>query len=181
LVPSEHDLRTTNVRPWYWCWDRWQRLTGLSVVFFLLGVGVEYPLLISSHNPMQKIFSCCLWTAVRKWKMAFQRLSVSVHKAPNFLVFESFSWLSIVQKWLVELSSMILQAPLAFDFDLLWVMPLILCLRIFLAIQSEACFQCWNLHPWNIETILYMIYQLEQCHHKFRQAFDELQPHFSSN
>jgi len=32
-------------------------LTGLSVVFFLLGVVVEYPILISSHNPMQKIFS----------------------------------------------------------------------------------------------------------------------------
>jgi len=36
---------------------------------------------------------------------------------------------------------MILQAPFAFDSDLLRVMPLILCLRIFLAIQSEACLQ----------------------------------------
>jgi len=29
----------------------------LIVVFFLLGVVVEYPLLISSRNPMQKTFS----------------------------------------------------------------------------------------------------------------------------
>ena len=65
---------------------------------------------------------------------------------------------------------MILQAPLAFDSDLLWVMPLILCLRIFLAVQSEACLQRWNLHPWNVETIPYMINQLEQCHHKLRWA-----------
>ena len=43
-----------NVRSWCWCWGRW---TGLSVVFFLLRVVVEYPLLTSSHNPMQKIFS----------------------------------------------------------------------------------------------------------------------------
>jgi len=59
LVPpdTEHDLRTMNVRPWCWCWGRWQRLTGLSVVFFLLRVVVEYPLLISSQNPMQKTFS----------------------------------------------------------------------------------------------------------------------------
>jgi len=33
---------------------------------------------------------------------------------------------------------MILQAPLAFDSDLLRVMPLILCLRIFLAVQNET-------------------------------------------
>jgi len=59
LVPpdTEHDLRTMNVQPWCWCWGRWQRLTGLSTVFFLLGIVVEYPLFISSHNPMQKIFS----------------------------------------------------------------------------------------------------------------------------
>jgi len=44
----------------------------------------------------------------------------------------------------------------------------ILCLRIF--IQSEACLQRWNLHPWNVETIPYMIYQLEQCHHKLRAS-----------
>jgi len=37
-----------------------QWLTGLSVVFFLLGIVVEYLLLISSHNPMQKLFLCCL-------------------------------------------------------------------------------------------------------------------------
>jgi len=66
-----------NVRPWCWCWGRWQWLTGLSIVFFLLGVVVEYPLLISSHNPMQKTFSL-FESAIRKWKIAFQRLSVSV-------------------------------------------------------------------------------------------------------
>jgi len=71
---------------------------------------------------------------------------------------------------------MILQAPLMFDSDLLRVMPLILCLRIFLAVQGEACLQRWNLHSWNVKTILYMIYQLEQCHHKLRQAFDGFQP-----
>ena len=115
-------------------------LTGLSIVFFLLEVIVEYPLLISSHNPMQKnFFSVVFESAVRKWKIAFQCLPVSIHKALNFLVFESFSWLSIVQKRLVKLPPMILQAPLAFDSDLFRIMPLILCLRIFLAVQSEAC------------------------------------------
>jgi len=47
--------------------------------------------------------------------------------------------MALVQKRLVELSPMILQAPLAFDSDLLRVMLLILCLRIFLVVQSEAC------------------------------------------
>jgi len=107
---------------------------------------------------MQKTLSA----VIRKWKIAFQCLSISVHKAPNFLVFESFPWLSIVQKRLVELLPMILQALLAFDSDLLRVMPLILNLRIFLVVQSEAYFQRWNLHSWNVEIIPYMIYQLEQ-------------------
>jgi len=128
-----------NVRPWCWCWGRWQRLTGLSIIFFLLGVVIEYPFLISSHNPMQKnLFSVVFESVVRKWKIAFQRLLVSVHKALNFLVFESFPWLSIVQKRLVELLPMILQALLVFDSDLLRVMPLILCLRIFLAVWDRA-------------------------------------------
>jgi len=35
----------------------------------------------------------------------------------------------------VELSPMILQAPLAFDSDFLRVMPLIFCFQIFLAVQ----------------------------------------------
>ena len=114
---------------------------GLSVVFFLLGIVVEYPLLISSRNPMQKTVSLLSLNQLFARKIAFQRLSVSFHKALNFLVFELFPWLSIVQKRLVELFPMILQAPLAFDSDLLRVMPLILCLRIFLAVQSEACLQ----------------------------------------
>ena len=95
---------------------------------------------------MQKnLFSVVFESAVRKWKIAFQRLSVSVHKAPNFLVFESFPWLSIVQKRFVELPPMILQATLAFDSNLLRVMLLILCLWIFLTVQSETCLQRWNL------------------------------------
>ena len=102
---------------------------------------------------MQKnLFSIVFESAVRKWKIAFQHLSVSVHKVPIFLVFKSFKpWLSIIQKRLVELPPMILQAPLMFDSDLLRVMPLILCLRIFLAVQGETCLQQWNLHSWNIE------------------------------
>ena len=55
------------------------------------------------------------------------------------VVFELFPWLSIVQKRLVELLLIILQA-LAFDSDLR-VMPLILCFRFFLAVQSEVCLQ----------------------------------------
>ena len=166
-----------NVRPWCWCWGR---LTRLSVVFFFLGVVVKYPFLISQSDT-KNLFSVVFESAVHKWKITFQRLSISVHKALNFLIFESFPWLSIVQKRLVKLPPMILQASLTFDSDLLRVMPLILYFRIFLAIQSEACFQRWNLHSWNVETILYMIYQLEQCHHKLWQVFDGLQPHFSSN
>ena len=138
LVPpnTEHDLRTMNVRPWCWYWGRW---TGLSVVFFLLEVVVEYPLLISSHNLMQKnLFFVVFKSAVHKWKIAFQRFSVSVHKAPNFLVFEFPMALNRTETacWV-----MILQAPLAFDSNLLRVMPLILCFLIFMAVQSEACFQ----------------------------------------
>ena len=177
LIPdTEHDLRSMNVRLWCWCWNR---LTGLSIVFFLLGIVVEYPLLISSHNPMQKTFSVVFKSAVRKWKIAFQCLSVSVHKAPNFLVFESFPWLSIIQKRLVELLPMILQAPLAFDSDLR-VMSLILCLRIFWLSRARLVF---NAEISILETSkpFPMIYQLEQCHHKLRQAFDGFQPHLSSN
>jgi len=134
LVPpdTEHDLRTMNVRPWCWCWGR---LTRLSVVFFFLGVVVKYPFLISQFDT-KNLFSVVFESAVHKWKITFQRLSISVHKALNFLIFESFPWLSIVQKRLVKLPPMILQAPLTFDSDLLRVMPLILYFRIFLAIQS---------------------------------------------
>jgi len=147
--------------------DRWQRLTGLSIVFFLLGIVVQYPLLISNHNSMQKIFSLLsLNQLFASEKSPFNVSRFQFIRHPNFLVFESFPWLSFIQKRLVELPPMILQAPLAFDSDLLRIMPLILCLRIFLTVQSEACLQCWNLHPWNVETIPYMIYQLEQCHHK---------------
>jgi len=39
----------------------------LSVVFFLLGVVVEYPLLISSHNPMEKnLLSVVFESTIRK-------------------------------------------------------------------------------------------------------------------
>ena len=77
-------------------------IDGLSVVFFLLRIVVKYPLLISSHNPMQKIFSLLSLNQLFASEKSLSTLfSVSVHKAPNFLVFESFPWLSIVQKWLV--------------------------------------------------------------------------------
>ena len=178
---TEHDLRTMNVRPWCWCWGRWQWLTGLSVIFFLLGVVVEYPLHISSHNPMQKIFSLLSLNQLFASEKSPFNVSRFQFISTQFPCFWIIPMLSIVQKRLVELPPMILQAPLAFDSDLIRVMPLILCLRIFLAVHSEACLQRWNLHPWNVETIPYMICQLEQCHHKLRQAFDGFQPHFSSN
>jgi len=54
--PTRYRVWSSNRRPWCWCWGRWQ-LTELSVVFLLLGVVVEYSLLNSSHNPMQKTFS----------------------------------------------------------------------------------------------------------------------------
>ena len=135
------------------------------------------PSIVMKKNNAKNLFSVVFESAVRKWKIAFQRLPVLVHKAPNFLVFESYGSQSYRNDLLS--SPMILQAPLAFDSDLLRVMPLILCLNFF--VQSEACLQRWNLHPWNVETIPYMIYQLEQYHYKLRQAFDGLQPHFSSN
>ena len=62
----------------------WGWLTGLSVVFFLLGIAVEYPLL-SSHNPMQKnLFSVVFESAVRKWKIAF-RFQFMRHSISLFL------------------------------------------------------------------------------------------------
>ena len=149
-------------------------MTGLSIFFSwdCRRISTSH---LQSQSDAKNLFSVVFESAVRKWKIAFQRLSVSVHKAPNFLVFESFPIGSrSYRKGLLSYpTQLILQTPLAFDSDLLRVMPLIFCLQIFLAIQSEACLQCSIL-----ETIPYMIYQLEQCHHKLRQAFDRFQPHF---
>ena len=86
---------------------------------------------LQSQSDAKNLFSLVFESAVHKCKIAIQCLLVSVHKAFNFLVFESFPWLSIIQKRFVELSPMILQAPLAFDSDLLRIMPLILCLNFF--------------------------------------------------
>ena len=187
LIPpdTEHDLRTMNVRLWCWCWGRWQRLTRLSVIFFLLGVVVEYPLFISSHNLMQKTFSLLsLNQLFASEKSLFNVSRFQFIKHPISLFLNHSYGSQSYRNGLLSYSPMILQAPLAFDSDLLRVMPLIFCLRIFLAVQSEVCLQRWNLHPWNVEILFpipYMIYQLEQYHHKLRQIFDGLQPHFSSN
>ena len=140
---------------WYWCWGRWQRLTELrpklSVVFFLLGVVVKYPLLISNHNPMQKNFSL----------LSLNQLFAS-EKSP-------FSWFQFIRpislflnhshgsqsyrNGLLSYSPMILQAALAFDSDILRVMPLIFCLRIFL-VRAKLIF---NAEIFILETIPYMI------------------------
>ena len=157
---------------------RWQRLTGLSVVFFLLGVVVEYPLLISSHNPMQKPFFLLSLNQLfaNEKSPFFSRFQFIRHSISLFLNYSHGSQscrnglLSYSQwfcsSWLWSSSS---NASNSLSSN-------------FLAVQSEACLQRWNLHPWNVETIPYIIYQhLEQCHHKLRQAFDGLQLHFSSN
>ena len=122
--------------PWMFCRGVGVEVDGndwLSVVFFLLGV-VEYPLLISSHNPMQKIFSLlCLNQLFASEKSSFNVSRFQFIRHPISLFLNDSHG---IQKRLVELSPMILQAPLAFDSDLLRVMPLILCLRIFLAVQN---------------------------------------------
>ena len=135
-------------------WGRWQQLTGLSVVFFLLGVIVEYSLLISSHNPMQKIFSLLSLNqlfASEKSPFNVSRFQFIRHPISLFLNHSHGSQsyrngLSYPQ-WFCKLLLCLT--------DFLRVMPLILYLRIFLAVQSEACLQCWNLHPWNVETSLH--------------------------
>jgi len=150
-------------------WGRWQRLTGLSVVFFLLGVVVEHALLISSHNPVQKIFSLLSLNqpfASEKSPFNVSQFQFIRHPISLFLNHSqgSQSYRNLLSYppndsaisscvWLWSSSS---------------IMPLILCLQIFLAVQSEACLQHWNLHPWNVEIIPYMIYQLEPCHSKLR-------------
>jgi len=149
---------------WCWYWDRWQRLTELSVVFFLLGVVVKYPLLISNHNPMQKNFSL----------LSLNQLFAS-EKSP-------FSWFQFIRpislflnhshgsqsyrNGLLSYPPMILQAALAFDSDLLRVMPLIFCLRIFL-VRAKLIF---NAEIFILETSkpFPTWFQLEQCHHKLR-------------
>ena len=108
---------------------------GLSI-FFLLGVVVEYPLLISSHNPMQKIFSLLsLNQLFANEKSPFNVFRFQFIRYPISLFLNHSHALNqnVIQKWLVELPPMIPQAPFAFDSDLLQVMPLILCLRIFLS------------------------------------------------
>jgi len=162
-----------NVRP-CWCWSRWQRLTEFSVVFFLFGIVVEYPLLTSSHNPMQKTFSLLsLNQLFASEKSPFNSLSVSIHKALNFLVFESFPWLSIVQNGL--LSYLQWFCKLLLRLTLLRVMPLILCLQIFWLSTAKLVF---NVEIFILETSKPPTWFISwsSVSHKLRQAFDGLQP-----
>jgi len=154
LVPpdTEHDLRTE-------CSAVMLRsmatIDRASVVFFLLRVVIKYPLFISSHNSMQKTFSLLFLNqlfASEKSPSNISRFQFTRHLISLFLNHSHSS-----QSYRNDLLSY-LHDSASLAFDLLRVMPLILCLRIFLAVQSEACLQRWNLHPWNVEIIPYIIY-----------------------
>ena len=128
-----------------WCWGRWQRLIRLSVVFFLLGIVVEYPHL-QSQSDAKNLFSVIFESTVRKWKIAFQSLSVSVHRHPISLFFNhSHGFMALNRTdtaWVIPNDSA--------SSSCVWLWSSssnvsILCLRIFLAVQSEACLQRWNL------------------------------------
>ena len=133
-------LSFMNIRPWYWCWGRWQRLIELSVVFFLLGVVIEYPLLISSHNPMQKTFSLLSLNqlfASEKSPFNVSQFQFIKHPISLFLnySYDSQSYrngLLNYPQWFCKL--------LRLTLDLLRVMSLILCLRIFFGCPERGLF-----------------------------------------
>jgi len=115
------------------------------VVFFLLGVVVEYSLLICSHNPMQKnLFSVIFESAVRKRKIAFQRLSVSVHKTSNFF------WIPMALNHTETACSVTPNDSVSSSCIWLWSSSSnasnSLSSNIFGC--PEQGLQRWNLHPW---------------------------------
>jgi len=81
--PIRYRAWSSNHECWCWCWDGndWPGL-----VFFFLGIVVEYPLLISSHNPMQKnLFSLNQLFASKKSPFNVSRFQFIRHAISLFL------------------------------------------------------------------------------------------------
>ena len=101
-------------------------------------------------RPPISAFLSCFSRILQHWidhyMLQNRRFSTSTRAEPNCLAFESVPWISIVLKLLVGSLTMYLQSLLAFQLDLHRVIPPILCLRIFLAVHSEACLQRKNHH-----------------------------------
>lgn len=111
-----------------------------------------------------------------RWNLyIFTFVSVSVHKARNFLVYALFPWISIIRKRFVVSLQMILKHLLAFDMNPHPIPPRNLCLWYFFSgggtFLSVACVWRWNRLSWSAKIIPNMNYHLLKRRHNLPQTF----------